>query len=790
MLQLGYETLSNMKTNLISKLKCLFSSAFSGRVVLLLAALIAATARPASAATTALRISSTGPNTEGLPTFRLDWDAESNSTYLVQSSISLDPGAVWNTLDAVQPSGAAGSYQLQLVVTDSTGRSSAPATFYRLVLPQPQISSVEPAVITPGAPVDLYVLGQELDTNDALQINGVAQSNVVFQSSTVAVLPSFTPDVAGTYQVSLLVSSVVVSSFSLTCVDAAVNPELVLQGPPEDPPASPSKKDFKGHVTLMKAFDDGAGDAEAKKDFKGHVTLLKAFDDGNDNSAARSHTKTGHVTLLKAFDDGIEAMKVVNKGVIAGGITVSQAGRIIVGSKNGPGFGGGAMNGVGRSGGQVNGGVIINSGGSLRAGYDGNNDPWGTLSMPALMKAKEKANQTKCVNKLCVPGVQPFSGAVQECDADLAIPGRGLDFLWTRTYQSRRTGESQNWIFGYDVHCAQNSAGGMDIYDGTGRKDTFTLQTNGTYACPQFFCEGSLSNTTFTLTFADTGRWVFNPFDGTATAGKLIQIITRNGDTMTLGYDNSGRLSSMVDDLGRTNSMSYNPAGQLASVTDFSGRTVTYAYYSGEAGGSPGDLKSVTSPPVTGTPNGNDFPDGKTVTYTYSTGYTNDNENHLLLSVTDAKGQPACQFTYSHDSSDPANYLHCITAQEGTNTPSVFNYKTLQIHKPDFAGTSACTVNDPVGNVSEMFFDARNRCVIEDDYTGRATPGLPVTDTVNRPTGKLRASDPDVYETHWSWNNDSLCTLEVSPGGRQMRNPFINPILTRLPPLASAPTAA
>jgi len=68
-----------------------------------------------------------------------------------------------------------------------------------------------------------------------------------------------------------------------------------------------------------------------------------------------------------------------------------------------------------------------------------------------------------------------------------------------------------------------------------------------------------------------------------------------------------------VDDSTRTNTVAYNSDGRLAGVTDFSGRTVTYQYYRGLPGeqGGPGDLASVTSPPVTGTPNGNDFPLGK-----------------------------------------------------------------------------------------------------------------------------------------------------------------------------------
>src|SRR5205807_2599357 len=144
----------------------------------------------------------------------------------------------------------------------------------------------------------------------------------------------------------------------------------------------------------------------------------------------------------------------------------------------------------------------------------------------------------------------------------------------------------------------------------------------GVYSRNEFFNEGRLSNDVFTLTFPDTGKWVFNALTATTAPGKLNQIVDRNGNTLQLHYDFQGRCDYIVDSLGRTNTLAYNTAGQLASVTDFSGRAVTYQYYGAkDTGRSPGDLKSVTSPPVTGTPNGNDFPAGKTTTYTYSTGF-------------------------------------------------------------------------------------------------------------------------------------------------------------------------
>src|SRR5204863_287345 len=79
--------------------------------------------------------------------------------------------------------------------------------------------------------------------------------------------------------------------------------------------------------------------------------------------------------------------------------------------------------------------------------------------------------------------------------------------------------------------------------------------------------------------------------------------------------------------------------------------------------------------------------------------------------------------------------------------------------------TVKVTVRDAVGNVTECFFDSRQRCVRQLDYTGRSNPDLPVTETDNRPTGKLRADDPEYFETKWTWNADSLCTSEIRPNG-------------------------
>ena len=67
--------------------------------------------------------------------------------------------------------------------------------------------------------------------------------------------------------------------------------------------------------------------------------------------------------------------------------------------------------------------------------------------------------------------------------------------------------------------------------------------------------------------------------------------------------------------------------------------------------------------------------------------------------------------------------------------------------------------------MKEYFYDRGNRVVTRREYTGIAEHDKPTTETSNRPAGKLRASDPDFFETTYEWNDDSLMTRVVHPNG-------------------------
>ena len=201
---------------------------------------------------------------------------------------------------------------------------------------------------------------------------------------------------------------------------------------------------------------------------------------------------------------------------------------------------------------------------------------------------------------------------------------------------------------------------------------------------------------------------------------------------------------------------------------DFTGLQVVYTYDAN------GDLRTVRSPVVTGTPNGNDFPAGKITSYTYSSGFADNRLNHNLLTITDPKGQ-----------------LYLVNTYASTLNASDLEFDRVIAHRLGYAidiidityvAQSACggnnnaaikaIVNDRVGNVKEFFYDSGNRLVMAREFTGRAIPAQPTTESANRPTGKLRPADPDYFETRWTYNADAMPTLITYPNLNTTANTY------------------
>jgi YD repeat-containing protein len=686
----------------------LWSACISGATLLVLAL---------PAAATSLQLTFTVPSSfnESNRQAVLEWNAEPARTYLVQSATNLSPETVWKTEEPVR---AATNGPIKWMSPEALSSQK----YYRLILPQPEVFAVEPAFVNSADPAALfYLIGQCFPTNGSVVINGLnftptlVDSNGGWMAISLNGLPPGTP-ILGNILV-LDNASNIVSTLPLQ------NPVLYgteltaeqLQGPPDEPPASPEA--LLGTWLSKRGYDYYKARSDMNAAGLQNNPYFVENNGAGEMPEARSAYHRGHVTVLKSHADG-PPDAAERSSFHRGHVTVLKS------HADGP-----SDSSVSRHRGHV---TVLKS----HADDDGDG-----------------------------VDVFPATGELRCDETDLAIPGRGLDFAWTRTYRSRAEGttaQGAGWDFSFNVSVTSQPDGTVVLRPGNGRADTFYPNGTNGWTRDEYFLvirdvdqDGSPDE----VVFSDGGKWTLHP-PGPAFAGKLAEIVDRNNNTIRCEYDtDTGRLLQVVDTLDRTNTVAYTSKGLIESVTDFSGRTVRYEYDSAA------DLIACVSPAVIGTPNGNDFPGGKTNRYAYSGGNVDQRLNHNLVAITDPKGQVCLEVTY-HATNNPASldFDAVSSLLRGIDKKDIRRGMVIARPSNSFA-TVQTILNDYVGNVTEYLFDSRQRCVSVREFTGRANPALPTTVTENRPTGKLRPEDPDYFETRWEWNADSLCTRELRPDG-------------------------
>jgi YD repeat-containing protein len=184
---------------------------------------------------------------------------------------------------------------------------------------------------------------------------------------------------------------------------------------------------------------------------------------------------------------------------------------------------------------------------------------------------------------------------------DLTIPGRGIPFVFTRTYNSLDTYSGplgHGWTHSYNVVLTENMDGVVVIKFGYGHEEFYDPQGDGNYRSqfPGVFnilvknADGS-----FTLTFKDQTQYEFarrrtGPVRGIGDSEKLTLIKDRNGNTLDLEYDNTGNLRVIIDTVGRDLLLDYDENDRIIQLTDPIGRQIRYSYDDA------GNLASDTDP--------------------------------------------------------------------------------------------------------------------------------------------------------------------------------------------------
>ena len=366
---------------------------------------------------------------------------------------------------------------------------------------------------------------------------------------------------------------------------------------------------------------------------------------------------------------------------------------------------------------------------------------------------------------------------------DLKILGRGFDWTFTRTYKSRITYDGpmgHNWDFNYNSRLIEitednqdaistdtfapvfsssfTKVGSVVVMDGHGRSDLYGLQSDGAYSTPL----GAYTR----LTKNEDGSFVLRDRQGSKKSydknGFLNSLEDRHGNSMKFKRDDNGKLTEVTDTLGRKISYNYNSDGRLTEVKDFADRTIKFEYDGN------GDLVSVTSPSVTGTPNGNDFPDGKTTKYTYSSGFDDETLNQDLLTITAPNevavgGSPRVINVYE---TNPSSYAYCRVVKQtygGTNASGIAAGGDVTYVYEELTSTPSST-NEPANRVTVTDRNG-NKTIYEHNKLGNAV-------SIKEYTKGLRTGEPAYFETAFEYNADGERVKATLPEGNEVENTF------------------
>lgn len=359
---------------------------------------------------------------------------------------------------------------------------------------------------------------------------------------------------------------------------------------------------------------------------------------------------------------------------------------------------------------------------------------------------------TQSVNDVLV-----HSGELVREGVDLAIKGRGLDFVLRRFYSSAVYSFGplgRNFDSPLFARIVWLPAGGLLFYDGTGRVQRFGKDLT---PFPGVFLRARNSEKGAVIAYPDNTMYHFDLYGRLSkiTDPNMTRVDESDGNVMHFSYNEEGRLDTVIDSVGRIIRFEYYAPtaaasggtypGLLSTVTDFTGRIVKYRY------DQYGRLTTVTGPDPLSPRSAQ-----QVTTYTWGPAPTSGNfrldvlRSGQITSEKDGKGRTLYTVAYNGDAAWRAD---SVTTSLGT-----WNYTYS-------AGTT--TVTDPLGRSTAYGIDADGHVtsVIEPggattryafDAEGRLT-------NLVRPMGtQTPLSDATTYSYAAGGNRDKLAMLNLT----------------------------
>jgi RHS repeat-associated protein len=258
---------------------------------------------------------------------------------------------------------------------------------------------------------------------------------------------------------------------------------------------------------------------------------------------------------------------------------------------------------------------------------------------------------------------------------DLTIPGRGLPFVFARSYNALDNYAGPlgaKWTHSYNILLLQNGTDVLIKWD-DGHGETYSF--NGTTYVPQPGVFNSLiANTdgSFLLTKKNQTKYSFT------STGRLSSITDRNGNSLLLKYDSNGNLTQITDTVGRAILLTYDASNRITTLTDPASRTVSFGYSANN------DLAQTTDQ------------SGGVTAFAYDS-------SHHVTSITLPNGNILLKNIYDTQS-------RTISQMNGRNFTTTFAYDT--------PGPGQTTITDPLGNHTVHSYDALMRIINITDALG------------------------------------------------------------------------
>ncbi|WP_086932824.1 DUF6531 domain-containing protein [Agarilytica rhodophyticola] len=393
------------------------------------------------------------------------------------------------------------------------------------------------------------------------------------------------------------------------------------------------------------------------------------------------------------------------------------------------------------------------------------------IAEPPQVSPAAPAHRHQCYGVLCTPSpAHLYSGEFVDTNIDLHVEGRGLDFIWARHYRSRFSSDESmghGWNHTYNIYIKKH-AQGLRLHDAYNQPALYTKTQKGDYESAGYQRSINIDEQEIvTVYFPEGGKWIFRGLNDSVAPGKIDTIADRNGNTLTFNYNKQHQLTNISDTLNRAYTIKHDSHGRVASVTDFSGRSVSYSYAKRNTRqANNGDLIQVSLPRLTSEKDtaGNTKHISRNIKYTYTTGFSDPQLNHNLLSIIDENGETVLTNRYSSTSDSKSLNYDRLTHQKRQNASHAIQ---LAYERSDDEDTSIRTwLNDAEGVVSAYDFDHRNSMRKLTQFTGKANPSKPFHTRKNPLVGENRLSKRSFSYSHDDYFN---ITLMTKPNGSQIQ---------------------